>query len=683
MVRAWARGVLAAAGAAVVACAFATPAQAGPADDVSLIADIAPGPTDSVPQAFATLGDRVIFAATATATGTEPWVTDGTPAGTTLLKDIVPGGVGSLDALPYALEFHVFEGHAYFQADGGPGVGKELYRTDGTPGGTVLFDDMSSGDSVPVFFETMGDHLYFASKGHSAQGTELWRTDGTPGATELVKEILPGAGGGSPNGLTVFNGSLYFSAIDALSGREIFKSDGIPGGTTGVLSDVNPGLAGSDPEQFTEHGGRLYFRATTAAAGAELWSTDGLTGTALVENIMPGADGSLPKDLTSVGGRLYFTAQSVPPFGDRELWRSDGTATGTDEVAEIAAGNAGSSPDSLTAYKDRLFFSAGGPDGYELWQSDGTAAGTAQVLDIVPGPNSSGPALGEVVNGLLYFTATQTGITGTELWRSDGTASGTALVEDYNPGSGSGPLAFSMIGFKGAVFVPATNGTHGYELVRAADTTPPETEITSGPAEGTTVEDTNPTFGFSADEAPANFECSVDGAGFAACSGPGDTHTTAELTAGAHTFSVRATDDVGLIDATPATRYFTISAPRDDDDLPDTAVLDPFVKAKATQNQKDELIVKVKLGAGELVSYVAKGKATVDGEKGGARLAKQTGAVDAGKRVKLKLEAAKSDAGAEILEAIADGEKAEATLKIKLTDQPGNVFKKKLTVALE
>ena len=56
---------------------------------------------------------------------------------------------------------------------------------------------------------------------------------------------------------------------------------------------------------------------------------------------------------------------------------------------------------------------------------------------------------------------------------------------------------------------------------------PPNTSIDSGPSGLTT--DTTPTFGFSSDDAGASFECRVDADAFAACSGPGDTHTTAAL----------------------------------------------------------------------------------------------------------------------------------------------------------
>src|SRR5687768_11481487 len=49
--------------------------------------------------------------------------------------------------------------------------------------------------------------------GHSLEaGTELWRSDGTPGGTRLLKDISPGPAGSIPTDLTVFNGRVYFIA---------------------------------------------------------------------------------------------------------------------------------------------------------------------------------------------------------------------------------------------------------------------------------------------------------------------------------------------------------------------------------------------------------------------------------------------------------------------------------------
>jgi hypothetical protein len=72
------------------------------------------------------------------------------------------------------------------------------------------------------------------------------------------------------------------------------------------------------------------------------------------------------------------------------------------------------------------------------------------------------------------------------------------------------------------------------------DLLPRETTIDSGPS-GTTTS-TSETVTFSADDAAATFECSLDGAAYTACTSP--KHLTG-LTAGQHTFRVRAIDAAG------------------------------------------------------------------------------------------------------------------------------------------
>ena len=91
-----------------------------------------------------------------------------------------------------------------------------------------------------------------------------------------------------------------------------------------------------------------------------------------------------------------------------------------------------------------------------------------------------------------------------------------------------------------------------------ADTTPPETEILSGPS--TPTESTAATFAFEgADDVTANvsFECALDGGAFANCTTPG---TFTDLALGMHSFQVRAIDDAGNIDPTPDDYAWTIAA---------------------------------------------------------------------------------------------------------------------------
>jgi hypothetical protein len=88
-----------------------------------------------------------------------------------------------------------------------------------------------------------------------------------------------------------------------------------------------------------------------------------------------------------------------------------------------------------------------------------------------------------------------------------------------------------------------------------ADTTAPNTTITSGPG-GTTTNDATPTFAFSSSESGSTFQCQVDSGSWSSCASP---WTTSTLSDGAHSVAVRATDAAGNTDASPATQSFTVA----------------------------------------------------------------------------------------------------------------------------
>jgi len=87
------------------------------------------------------------------------------------------------------------------------------------------------------------------------------------------------------------------------------------------------------------------------------------------------------------------------------------------------------------------------------------------------------------------------------------------------------------------------------------DSKPPETTITSGPADGQTINTDAPEFAWASSEVGSTFACVTDGTPLTSC----DLAFASGTTAGKHSFSVAATDLAGNTDPTPATRSFTIS----------------------------------------------------------------------------------------------------------------------------
>jgi hypothetical protein len=103
------------------------------------------------------------------------------------------------------------------------------------------------------------------------------------------------------------------------------------------------------------------------------------------------------------------------------------------------------------------------------------------------------------------------------------------------------------------------------------DVTPPDTTITGKPAAVTNI--TSGSFSFASTEANSTFACKLDAGSFGSCTSP---KTYGSLSAGSHTFQVRATDPAGNTDPTPATYTWTI-----DTTAPDTSIT---AKPSATSN---------------------------------------------------------------------------------------------------
>lgn len=391
--------------------------------------------------------------------GYELWKTDGTAAGTTLVKDINPGDAGN----SFPGQFAEMGGLLYFVADDGT-HGVELWRSDGTADGTQLVKDVWAGEdgSGPQELTAVGDTLYFSAY-DDVYGRELWMSDGTEAGTVLVKDIFPGTDpyplGAEPSELTVLNGQLYFNGLYNWQ-RHLFTSDGTEAGTH-IVKQIPWGIPAI--AQLTVVGSNLYFLGNDSTSGDELWISDGTeAGTQLVKDICPGMDTSRAFNFTDVGGVLYFSA--TDGVHGSELWLSDGTEAGTVMVCDIREGAGDSDAAGGINVGGSLFFVADdGATGWELWRSDGTEAGTTLVKDIdIYATGDSGAEQYVQAGAFTYFVATDS-THGVELWRTDGTRAGTALVKDIWPGSG-GSAPVSLTDVDGRLFFFADDGTHGTQL---------------------------------------------------------------------------------------------------------------------------------------------------------------------------------------------------------------------------
>ena len=86
------------------------------------------------------------FTATTATTGEELWKSDGTAAGTVLVKDINPGSGPSSDSQSTPANMN---GTLFFNADDGTS-GYELWKSDGTAAGTVLLKITVNNWAAPL-----------------------------------------------------------------------------------------------------------------------------------------------------------------------------------------------------------------------------------------------------------------------------------------------------------------------------------------------------------------------------------------------------------------------------------------------------------------------------------------------------------------------------------------------------
>jgi len=380
----------------------------------------------------ATVGDKLFYANDDGVSGEELWISDGSPMGTMMVKDIRPG---ALSAYPGSLtSFHeqelIFRG-----SDAEHGV--ELWFSDGTITNTHIISDIVPGafGSWPSGMIQVGNYVYFQVR-NEAYEVSLWRTDGTAVGTEYLVETPGGGYRYLENPLSYVNGLLFFAAIHPDYGLECWRSDGTDVGTW-PLTDIAPGTDGSIGYGQGNHIGfntNFYFAAYDRSVyGAELWKSDGSEeNTILLKDINPGTNSSVPLWLEVANNLLFFTANDG--VHGRELWITDGTEIGTNMVLDInPTGDAIQTGYGVDFYlpkyaslNDLYFFAANdGVHGTELWQSDGTAVGTVMVMDIIPGPVGSEPRGFAVLGNTLYFTADD-GVHGREIWA----LSHDAIAED-------------------------------------------------------------------------------------------------------------------------------------------------------------------------------------------------------------------------------------------------------------
>lgn len=130
--------------------------------------------------------------------------------------------------------------------------------------------------SNPSGFVKVGSTVYFTAW-DPVHGRRLWKTDGTPEGTVLAADLLSGADAGRTLSVTAVGTSVFFGASREDIGVELWRTDGGLNGTR-LVKDINPGHHDSNPSRFTQLGDTLFFTANEGGRGPQLWRTDGTAG---------------------------------------------------------------------------------------------------------------------------------------------------------------------------------------------------------------------------------------------------------------------------------------------------------------------------------------------------------------------------------------------------------------------
>jgi ELWxxDGT repeat protein len=410
-------------------------------------------------------GRWLVFGACNTTQQCSLWRTDGSAAGT-----VETPGIAAQDMVAMG-------GRVWFLGSGRNALG--LWSTDGTDAGTRLVRRLPPG--YLWLLTASGSRLFFMSGDVSG---ELWTSDGTAQGTIHVQTFAESGHDFLPRVTNYLHplgdGSVVFPAVRDSSFVDLWRSDGTRSGTRPLTrfadgslgSYFNPGLRN---DQITASGGRVLFVADNGISGPRLWSSRGwLTSTAPVTGCPEGCPALLPESsLVALGNhRVLFAARDLAHGA--ELWTSDGSGPGTRLVADLCPGPCDSSPSALTAAAGAVWLRAtisgiAGTGGVSrLVRTDGTAAGTAVLAPLPAGP--TGLDLATLGSRVVFAGADADH--GPQPWVTDGTPEGTRPVGGLpGPRASSDPRDLTVLGNR-VVFTANDGGTRGVWLADASGASP-------------------------------------------------------------------------------------------------------------------------------------------------------------------------------------------------------------------
>jgi ELWxxDGT repeat protein len=382
-----------------------------------------------------TQGYQAFFAASDATHGEELWVTDGTTAGTRMVKDIKPGAAGS--DLNWMARFN---NKVVFAADDGTN-GMELWISDGTETGTCLvkqIHEWGDGSNPNAFTQINETQFVFRAKnidseaypsGSAAGAVQywLWISDGTEAGTQLLAECdtrWPGQDNGTYHYHWMRVGRKVFFKADVkegiTKGEELWITDGTAAGTRMIkdinLEVMNPATPddgktrNSAIDQMVNfYNEKLFFKAWTPQHGNEPWASDGTEeGTYMIADTDP----NVGDNGIGSGGNMTEVAQF--PYNGKVYGRGYNNENGT---IQLAATNLEPNDFSLLVV-NKSPLSSGSGDRINAWPDPGVEFDGVYLFC---GQTGTNPALDYNKGGELLYT--------------DGTT--VTLQSDFEPGTAS------------------------------------------------------------------------------------------------------------------------------------------------------------------------------------------------------------------------------------------------------
>ncbi len=433
-----------------------------------LLRDIAPGTYSSNPRAFVATADRLWFFADAPE-GTGLWSTDGSRAGTRRAV-LLPPYASPLEMKAAGSRIFFTEGAGYYHHN--------LWTSDGTQEGTFPIPPFhrhhKKGPGLTSLLSPLGDEMVFIVDDSRSETSQLWISDGSVDGTRLLADF------------GVYHSTSWSAVLK--NGRLLFAGpDSRPWSTRGTRASTGP-VASCRTESCV----RVYPYSPPVALGDlavfadglyEPWVTDGTAeGTRMLADAAPGSDGSYPVIVPGPPGKAFFFTLA------NELWITDGTPEGTHVSSDrVLYPDYPPETPALALVGERAVFAATTPEGVrEVRSTDGDPGSTIVLSSSSHGADSLPQSLTPFQDGILFYTC----IEGLALWRSDGTAEGTTpLVSSHRASCPGQDGAASLLTDGSAAWFPFLSpDEYWYELWRT-DGTPEGTEPAGEGTESTSLAD--------------------------------------------------------------------------------------------------------------------------------------------------------------------------------------------------